>query len=222
MLQIEKQAQEIYPDLHFGLMVMREVQNPPANSSLVEAKKKLEDELQKQFSGQDKKDLRQNRPISDYHSYYKKFKKTYHVLHQLESIANNKRSIPDSSALVSAMFMAEVQNQLLTAGYDLASLNGPFKVHLADGESSFEGMGKKLQTPPKNDLVFSDTQKDLGSIICGPNHVDRISSKTTDVVFVVYGVPGVSEEQIANHLSAIKDFVKLVSPAAKKEILQIC
>ncbi len=126
------------------------------------------------------------------------------MLHQLESIANKKRSIPDVAALVEAMFMAEVENQLLTAGYDFANLNEPFNVRLADGKSTFEGMGKNLKNPPKDDIIFTDSQQDLGSIICGPDHAHRITEKTTNVMFVIYGVPGITVLQMEDHFAVIE------------------
>jgi hypothetical protein len=51
-------------------------------------------------------------PIKTYHDYYKRFKKTYHILLQLESIVFKNKSIPKVSSLVEAMFMAELKNLL--------------------------------------------------------------------------------------------------------------
>lgn len=70
-------------------------------------------------------------PIKTYVEYYKCLKKTYHVLLQLESIVFKKKSIPNVSPLVEAMFMAELKNQLLTANHDMDTIKLPIKVDLA-------------------------------------------------------------------------------------------
>ncbi len=221
MLKISDEVKTVYPGVQFGIMVMDSLENPPSNPGLKTAKTKLEEDLQKQFGGMDKKKLREHKPISDYHNYYKRFKKTYHVLHQLESIANKKRSIPDIAPLVEAMFMAEVKNQLLTAGYDYSNLTGPFNVSLADGTTSFEGIGKNNKKPPQNDILFSDSTQNLGSIICGPNHANRITKATTHVLFAIYGVPGLTTVQMEDHFKSIEIYVRLVFPTANTVTLKI-
>ena len=67
--------------------------------------------------------------MREYINYYKRFKKTYHVLLQLESINKNK-SIPRVDAPVQAMFMAELNSFLLTAGHDLNRIQSPIKIPL--------------------------------------------------------------------------------------------
>ena len=62
--------------------------------------------------------------IQAYAAYYERFNKTYHVQLQLESVALKGKSIPRVSALVEAMFMAELENLLLTAGHDLDVVQG--------------------------------------------------------------------------------------------------
>lgn len=183
-----------------------------SSSDLQHVKTVVEREIRDNFSGVDKKELRTISPFSDYHAYYKRFKKTYHVLHQCESIASGKRTLPNGALLVQAMFMAEIKNQLLTAGYDGTQLQPQFNVQLADGESSFNGMGMKKCTPPKNDILFSSNQTQLGSIICGPDHEHRIRQVTTNVLFAIYGVPGITEKQMERHFEDIRRFVSLFSP----------
>lgn len=63
-----------------------------------------------------------------YAAYYKKFKKSYHVLAQLESVIFNGRWLPNTAALVAAMCMAELKNMLLIAGHDLDKITLPVHV----------------------------------------------------------------------------------------------
>lgn len=214
MLHISHMVREHYPGIKFGIMTMGGISVQNSTPDLQNAKTELEIVIRDNFSGLDKKKLRTISPFSDYHAYYKRFKKTYHVLHQCESIASGKRTLPNGAPLVQAMFMAEIKNQLLTAGYDSTNLQPQFNVQLADGESSFNGMGMKNCTPPENDILFSSNQTQLGSIICGPNHEHRIQPVTTNVLFAIYGVPGITAKQMENHFEDIRSFVSLISSEA--------
>ena len=59
--------------------------------------------------------LKTNKVIEAYTMYYKKFKKTYHVIPQLESVIFNDKKIKMGNPLLHAVFTAELKNMLLTA-----------------------------------------------------------------------------------------------------------
>lgn len=212
MLTIEEPVTKKYPDLHFGIIVMENVQNPKTNAHLNQMKRMLEIELRQSYKELDRKGLKNLPPIQAYSHFYKIFKKTYHVLHQIDSIVLKDKNLPNVAALVEAMFMAEVKNLLLTAGYNYDKVATSVQVKLADGNRSFIGMGGREKRPPQNDIVLCDHQDILGSIICGPDHARRITPETTRVLFAVYGVPGISKKQINEHLLDIEHNVKVISP----------
>ncbi|MCG8333076.1 MAG: hypothetical protein MJE63_01060 [Proteobacteria bacterium] len=220
MLEFDRAVKEQYPGTTFGIMVMRGVTIESADG-LENEKRELEAFLQEQFSGVDKRQMREVAPFSEYHTFYKTFKKTYHVLHQCESIATGKKQLPDGAPLVQAMFMAEVQHQLLTAGYDISRLGSDYTVRLGDGETEFEGIGKTIRKPPNSDIVFTNGETILGSIICGPDHEHRIQQNTEDVLFAIYGVPGISKGQMENHFASVLRYVQLISPESKVDLMQI-
>ncbi len=220
MLQIDNAVNIEYQGTKFGIMVVEGIKIQGSLTRLNEEKNEIEVSLQNEFAGKSKQELRSLPVFSEYHTYYKRFKKTYHVLHQLESVANKKRSLPNGNPVVQAMFMAEVKNWILTAGYDLKGLESRFMVQLADGESSFVGMGNQQRTPPLNDILFKSSDKMLGSIICGPDHSHRIVENTSDALFAAYGVPGINSSQIEKHFNDIAAFVQLFSPDAEiKDII---
>ena len=68
---------------------------------------------------------------------FKRFKKTYQVLLQLESIVFKNRSIPKVALLVEVMFMAELKNLLLTAGHDLEVIDMPIKLDVASDKEKY-------------------------------------------------------------------------------------
>ena len=122
---------------------------------------------------------------------------------------------------VSAMFAAELKNQLLTAGHDISKLQNPIVLNIANGNESYTGIGGKLQNLNPDDMFISDNGGVISSIIYGPDNRTPITPDTKDVLFTVYGPTGIREEQIRNHLEDISSYVKLVSTDAVTDTLEI-
>jgi len=217
MLSINKTIKDTYPNLPFGIMIMKNLCNTNTHPKLDEEKIILEESIIKKYGSLSRSELKAASPLKEYAQFYKAFKKTYHVQLQLESVAQKGKSLPSVAAIVEAMFMAELKNQILTAGYDLSNIKLPVEATVSDGDVSFIGMGEKEKTPPEGDVIFKSMNTILGSIICGPNHQNRIIRETTSVMFTVYGVPNITQDQIEQHFNDIAHYVKIVSPNATIE-----
>ena len=118
---ISDEWRRLYPGASVGTLAMNGVNNPPENAALNTQKEELELAIRQQYAGLDRQALKSLPVFQAYRTYYKRFKKSYHVQLQLESVAFKGKSIPRVAALVEAMFMAELKNLLLTAGHDRAS-----------------------------------------------------------------------------------------------------
>jgi DNA/RNA-binding domain of Phe-tRNA-synthetase-like protein len=210
-----------YPEAAVGVLAMRNVTNPPQHAPLQEAKQALERELRTTFADHDRTQLRQLPLLAAYHSYYKQFKKTYHVQHQLESVVFKDRSIPHVAALVEAMFMAELKNLLLTAGHDLDVVQPPVSVDVAEGHEQYVRINGQEQVLKEGDMFIADTQGILSSIIYGPDQRTQITGETTRVLFTVYGPPGIDAQVLENHLGDIRANVELIAPQAEVEALKV-
>jgi DNA/RNA-binding domain of Phe-tRNA-synthetase-like protein len=215
MLTISSSVHQQYPNLPFGIMVMDHVSNPMIHEDLSLQKQLVEASIRQQFSHLDRAALKSLSPLKEYNAFYKLFKKTYHVQLQLESIAFKNKSIQSVTSLVEAMFISEVNNQLLTAGYDFDQLGSALHVELASGNQSFVDISHKEKTPPVNDVILMENTRVIGSILCGPDYDNRITEQTTTVLFAVYGVPGVSSLQIDEHFQNIATNVHIISPQSQ-------
>ena len=116
MFQVSDLWKKTYREAHAGVLVMREVINPPHHAELEKRKAALEEELRARFAGQDRAALLSHPILQAYDAYYRQFKKTYHVQLQLESILFKGKSIPSVAALVEAMFMAEINDSASHGG----------------------------------------------------------------------------------------------------------
>ena len=200
---------------------MRNVTNPSQHAVLDQRKEELENQLCARFSGYDRAALREIATLQAYHTYYKRFKKTYHVQLQLESIVFKGKSIPRVAALVEAMFMAELKNLLLTAGHDLDVLNTPVGIDISDGTERYVRINGQEQDLKTGDMMIADAQGVMSSVLYGADQRTRITSETRGALFTVYAPPGINEEAVREHLGDIRDNVTLFAPDAEVELLEV-
>ena len=210
-----------YPEAHVGVLVMRDVSNPSQHVGLEHRKAALEEELRAQFAEQDRAALASNAVLNAYGDYYRRFKKTYHIQLQLESIVLKGKSIPSVAGLVKAMFMAEMQDLLLTAGHDLDVLQLPLTLDVAQGTEQYTLLRGEGQTLKAGDMLIRDQSGVISSIIYGPDQRTQITPDTRNVVFTAYAPPGVHEQSVANHLQHIRDYVLIFASQAQVELLHI-
>ncbi|MGB8450852.1 MAG: phenylalanine--tRNA ligase beta subunit-related protein [Anaerocolumna sp.] len=221
MIQITEEFRKTYPEAHIGVLLIKGISNQKVNEELSGKKRELEDNIRRQFEGKDRNYISSLDTNKAYSEYYKKFKKTYHVLMQLESIAFKGKSIPDVDCLVEAMFMSEIKNQLLTAGHDISKLELPIEVGIANGEEKFIAMNGKEQVCTQGDMFMYDRKGVISSVIQGPDSRTKINLNTTDVLYVVYAPEGVKEEVIFKHLEDIKETLSLLNSEFSVEELKV-
>lgn len=195
--------------------------NPASHPDLDAKMSEIESEIRNNFSETGRASIRKLPAVQAYTAYYRKFKKTYHVQLQIESVALKNKSLPRISALVSAMFAAELKNQLLTAGHDMSTIQLPLVLDVANGHESYTSLNGTVQTLSLTDMFISDNKGVISSIIYGPDNRTPIKSDTSEVIFTVYGPEGISSQQMTSHLEDIRSFVYLVSPDAYTGTLEI-
>jgi DNA/RNA-binding domain of Phe-tRNA-synthetase-like protein len=201
----------VYPGAHVGVLLLENVVASAESAALEQAALSIEDQLRRRFV--DKTALRAHPVLQAYKEYYKKFDKTYHVQSQLESVVFGGRSIPRPLPLVQAMFMAELDNMLLTAGHDLAALSSPLAISLGREDLSYILMNGSPQVLKNDDMCMSDQSGVISSVIYGPDQRTRLSPAASDAMFVVYAPDGIPEEAIHKHFSDIASYVRLFAPA---------
>ncbi len=221
MLTVSDKWRTTYPDACIGILALKNVRNPQNASELDRVKNLLEEELLTKYALFDRAGLRTLAPFNAYHTYYKQFKKTYHVQLQLESIVLRGKSIPHVAALVEAMFMAELKNQFLTAGHDLAKVILPIGIHIAEGSESYTRIQGDEQQLKPGDMYIADQEGVLSSVIYGPDQRTCITPDTRQALFTVYGPPGVDFIAMREHLQDIEAFVRLIAPDAVTEIREV-
>lgn len=220
-ITVSESWREIYPGAAIGILAIRDVTNPEHHAALDKRKEELEGQLRARFADYDRAALKALPILQAYNAYYKRYKKTYHVQLQLESIVFKGKSLPQVAALVEAMFMAELKNLLLTAGHDLDALHMPIKIDVAEGSERYIGLNGQEQKLKPGDMMIADEQGIISSVLYGPDHRTRIISETRHVFFTVYAPPGIGEQAVYEHLRDIQDNVLLIAPESRVEMLKV-
>ena len=219
MVQISptKELFEYHPGAVIGVLELSGVDNSSPAPALNERKRELEASLRAQYEGFARPDFNNLLVIAAYRRYYKRFKKTYHVQLQIESIVLKDKSLPQVSPLVDANFMAEVEHLVLTAGHDVGKLKGPVVMDISvEGDTiiQMDGTGKALLP---GDMIMRDAGGVSCSVIYGQDNRSFITRKTSQALYITYGPEGVPVETIQAHQEAILAYVRLFSPAAVVE-----
>ena len=221
MFEVTSAWKSAFPEAHAGVLVMRDVINPAHLPELEKRKAEIEAGLRSQFSGQDRSAMSSLPILQAYNTYYRRFKKSYHVQLQLESIAWKGKSIPSVSTLVESMFMAEMKNMLLTAGHDLDALRLPLTLDVSKGTESYTLLRGDEQILKAGDMMIGDQGGVISSIIYGPDQRTQITAETRNVVFTVYAPAGIHIQAVELHLGDIRDYVMVIAPQAQVELLRV-
>ncbi len=218
---VSETVKSTYPGAAAGVLAMSGVRNPASHPELDARKAELEQQLRARFAGSDRAALLTLPVLQAYAAYYKRFKKTYHVQLQLESVAFKGKTIPRAAALVEAMFMAELKNMLLTAGHNAASVRGPVTLNVASGTERYTTISGQEQTLKQGDMFMSDEEGILSAILYGPDQRTRITPEATEALFTVYAPAGIEETIVYDHLRDIQANVLLIAPEAKTALLRV-
>ncbi len=221
MLEISRGWQTAYPEASVGLLAMSGVVNPEGHPLLERRRAEVEARLRSRYGGLDRGGLKALPVLRAYAAYYKRFGKTYHLQLQLESVVLKDRPIARASALVQAMFTAELDSLLLTAGHDLAALRGKLSAEIATGEETYTLLGGQQQKLKAGDLCIRDEEGILSSVLYGPDLRTRLTPQTTGVLYTVYVPAGIQRQAVMDHLARLEADVLLAAPGARLEHLGV-
>ncbi len=224
MIKIHSNMDESYSKTYFGILILEKFCE---QSSGKEAFKQL---VQKELNNirsihanyERKAFIEVNNVVNAYVRYYKRFKKTYHVLPQLESVLSGKK-FPEETALVQILFLAELKTQLLIAAHDLKKCHLPLTIQMSQGGETLLGSNNRNIVLKPNDICLRDTDDYILSIIYGQDERTRITKETTDVLFLIDGVPGLERKYVEDGLATLLSYVRAFEPDIKpKELKVIC
>ncbi|MDK2951865.1 MAG: hypothetical protein PWQ77_1530 [Kosmotogales bacterium] len=219
MFTIDNHVEDIFPGTKAGILIMknisvnRSVEEPEIIHSL--------DEMRQRYGHLNREELKKLHPILAYTNYYKKFRCSYPVIAQLESVLKGRKTPHAESGLLQAMFLSELESMLLTAGHDLSKLQLPLQLKVASGDENYRSISEKDITTVEGDLMICDGMSVISSIMRGPDFRSRITASTTEVLFTIYAPPGIETDYIETDLRKLEERIKTFSSSSVTMSLQV-
>lgn len=150
-----------------------------------------------------------------YFRFFKKFKKTYPVLMQLESILLKGRPFPSGNPITAIPFLAELETQQLSGTHDVDQVQGCVRLFAGTEKAPFSGMrGEEVHTYP-GDFCARDDGGIIFSMIAGADDRTCVRESSTHVFYPVFGVAGQPASEITAVLDQLERDVKTLAPDAE-------
>lgn len=220
MLIPSERWREYYPGAVAGAVTVYGVSDQPGRDDLRGFLRSLELRLKERHGSGHGDEL--SRRVRAYAAYYRRFGKTYHVLLQYRSVAQEGKPIRSSLPLVEAMFAAELDSLILTAGHDLDLVKPPVVVDVSAGDERYVTLRGEERTLKKGDMFMRDGEGVISSVIYGPDRRTMLHPLSRNALFCAYAPEGVGEDAVRSHLEALARNVLLLCPNARVAGTWVC
>ena len=147
-----------------------------------------------------------------YSRYFKKYKKTYPVLQQLESFLLKGRPFPETLPVCSLAFLAELRTGLLLGMHDAGCIRGALTLFAPGEKLPFPGLGGRESHSYPGDLTGRDEEGILFSRIGGPDARTCLTEDSRQAAYLIFGVPGCDAETIRCAQELVCGYARTLAP----------
>lgn len=172
------------------------------------------DALREKYADYDRKAVFGENP---YFRFFKKFKKTYPVMQQFESVLFKGRPFPEGNPAATLPFLAEICTQVLSGAHDIDCLDGPLTIFTPDSRLPFDGMRAESTHTYPNDVCGRDGSGIIFSMIAGADKRTCVHPDSRHIFYPVFGTPDTPPALILSTLDRIVSYVQVLAPAAEIE-----
>lgn len=211
IFQLQAHASFLDKGVPFGVLEATFPQQETWDLSAFEALKAQElERLRERFAAYDRKVVFGENP---YYRYFKRYKKTYPVLQQLESFLLKGRPFPSGNPINEVAFLTELQTQMLVGAHDIDRFVGVPELFCPAEKLPYLGMrGEEVHTYP-GDISGRDSEGIIWGMIAGADERTHLRPESRHVAYLVFGAPDVTREQVDGLLSALADYAAILAPA---------
>lgn len=212
-LELTSEFQAAYPDGVWGALIARGCPNRPGATAIEAARRMVESQLRERFL----ENAIDADPIAAvYAGYFRRFGGRYPVVHQAKTVGGG-RPRASASALIEAMFVAELGSLVLTSGHDLSVLSEPLRVDVARAGDAYTKLSGKEQTLRPGDMVVRDASGVIASVFYGPDQRTRIRDDTASVLFGAWSPHRIPAATGEAHLQTLAGLLRREWPDATVE-----
>ncbi len=214
-IEFSEELKKQYSNASIGILLLNNITNNDPGDRLGKVKSEVEASLISRYSDMERDEISKNPVLSAYREYYRKFKKTYHLLLQLESVARKGRGFPSVNPLVDSCFVAEMKTLVLTAGHDADLLSGTVVFDISTSRDEFPQINGRSIVLKADDMIMKSGGRNVCSVIYGQDNSTVLSRETVNALYVSYAPEGVDESIVSENLDFIEYCVSLFSPLSE-------
>jgi len=168
--------------------------------------------LKEKYAGYDRKTVFGENP---YFRFFKKFKKTYPVMMQFESILLKDRPFPQFNPVAEIAFLMEIVTHVLSGAHDVDQISGPVQLYSATEKEEFPGLrGQPFHTYP-GDFCGRDDKGIIFSLIAGADERTCARLDSTHVFYPLFGTPDLPASVLEEAMEVLVRYVKVLAPEAE-------
>jgi len=207
----------VYPDGIFGVVIARGCANRPQTLAIAADKRAVEGRLRQRFPGET---IDADPVARAYAQYFRPYGGRYPVVHQAKTVLAG-RSIQSNSALVEAMFTAELDSLVLTSGHDLDALHFPLAVDVAVAGDAYTMLSGKDRVLKARDMIVRDAEGIIASVAYGPDNRTHLRPDTDAALFGAWCPEGINPTIVESHLEKLATLLRQEWPASTVEPVQL-
>ena len=152
-----------------------------------------------------------------HYRFFKKFKKTYPVMLQFESVTFKDRPFPAFNPISEVAFLLEITTFALSGTHDISKIDGDVMLYIADKKEDFMGMRDMLHTYP-NDFCARDNSGIIFSMIAGTDSRTCATPDSRNVLYPIFCTPDADAQYIETAAGTLAEYIKVLAPTAEIEI----
>jgi DNA/RNA-binding domain of Phe-tRNA-synthetase-like protein len=152
-----------------------------------------------------------------YFRYFRKFKKTYPIMMQVESFLLKGRPFPEERYVNAVAFLTELKTRVLAGTHDADRVEGDIVFYTETEKVPFPSIhGSEGHSYP-GDVTGRDDGGVIISMIAGADSRTCLQDDSSHVLYLIFGSPGMKIEAIDEYLDQLEEYVKVLAPAAETE-----
>ena len=150
-----------------------------------------------------------------YVRFFKKFKKTYPVMTQFESVLLKGRPFPRFNPVAEVPFLMEIVTHVLSGTHDADQISGTVELYSGTCKEEFPGLrGVPFHTYP-GDFCGRDEEGIIFSMIAGADARTCAKSDSRHVLYPIFRTPELSADVILNTMDVLARYVRVLAPDAQ-------
>lgn len=150
-----------------------------------------------------------------YFRFFKKFKKTYPVMMQVESVMFKGRPFPEFNPVAEIPFLMEIVTHVLSGAHDADRIQGEVLLYSATAKEEFPGLrGQPFHTYP-GDFCGRDEKGIIFSLIAGADERTCARTDSTHVFYPLFGTPDLPVTVLEEAMKVLVRYIKVLAPEAE-------